>query len=80
LEIIGISLDTNKETLQDFLKKNNIPWKIACSYNGWQDETAILYAINATPSTRLIDRDGILQYYNLKDEELKAAVGTLIEE
>lgn len=80
LEIIGISLDTDKEKLLDFLKKHNISWKIACSYKGWKDKTAILYGINATPSTWLIDRKGILRYYNLKGTELKGAIEKLISE
>jgi len=78
-EIIGISLDTDENLLLNFLKENDIPWKIACSYKGWKDETAISYGINATPSTWLIDRDGILQYFNLKGEELKHAVEELTQ-
>lgn len=80
LEIIGISLDTDEKKLLAFLGKNYIPWKIACSYQGWKDETAILYGINATPTTWLIDRKGILRYYNLKGAALENAIGKLIEE
>lgn len=80
LELVGISLDTDKELLEGFLEKNDIPWKIACSYDGWKDETAILYGINATPSTWLIDRNGILQHQNLSGAELRSAVEELIGE
>ena len=80
-EIIGISLDTEKDLLMNFLKKNNLPWKIACTYKGfYKDETAILYGINATPSTWLIDRRGILRFNEIKGEELKTAIESLIQE
>ncbi|MEE9443147.1 MAG: TlpA disulfide reductase family protein [candidate division Zixibacteria bacterium] len=78
LVIIGISLDTDKELLRGFLEENDIPWKITCTYDGWKDATAILYGISSTPSTWLIDREGVLQYQNVSGEELKNAVEELI--
>ena len=80
LEIIGISLDTEKELLESYLKETALPWKIACSMNGWSDDTAKLYKISATPSTWLIDRKGIVRYYDLRGAELRQAVEQLINE
>lgn len=79
-DIIGISLDTDKELLMNFLDKKKIPWKIACSYKGWKDELVALYGIAATPSTWLIDRKGILQYHDINGEELKTAIESLLRE
>lgn len=79
LEIIGISLDTDMELLKGFLDKKSIPYPVACSYKGYDDEAAKLYGINATPSTWLIDRNGILQYNEVKGEELKAAIESLLK-
>ena len=80
LEILGISLDTDKSLLADFLKKAALPWKIACSWNGWEDATAKLYQISATPSTWLIDRHGVVRYCDVRGEELRKAVETLVAE
>jgi peroxiredoxin len=80
LEIIGISLDTDKKLLEDFLEETAVPWKMACSFKGWSDDTVKLYKINATPSTWLIDRKGFLRYYNLRGEELRQAVEKVIKE
>ncbi len=78
LEIIGISLDTDRKLLDDFLKRSDLPWKMACSYKGWGDETAKLYLVNSTPSTWLIDRKGILRAVNLSGDNLtKAILGLL---
>ena len=79
-EILGISLDTDKELLAKFLTKEDIPWNIACSYKGWDDELVELYGFAATPSTWLIDRKGKLRYNEISGEELKSAIGTLLRE
>ena len=79
-EIIGISLDTEKELLADFLIKKEIPWKIACSYKGWKDELVDLFGFASTPSTWLIDRKGVLRYNEIEGDELKAAIVLLLRE
>jgi len=79
-EILGISLDTDKELLTKFLEKENVPWQIACSYKGWADELVELYGFAATPSTWLIDRKGKLRYNEISGEELKSAIEILLSE
>jgi thiol-disulfide isomerase/thioredoxin len=78
LVIVGISLDTDKTLLQNYLKEISPLWKMACSFQGWNDATAKLYLINATPSSWLIDRKGILRHIDLRGEELYKAVKSLI--
>jgi peroxiredoxin len=78
LVIVGISLDTDKALLQNYLKEISPEWKTACSFQGWNDATAKLYLINATPSSWLIDRKGILRHINLRGEELYKAVKVLL--
>lgn len=78
LLIAGISLDTDKKLLDDYLKKMEIPWSTACSFKGWTDETVKLYRVNSTPSTRLIDRQGILRAVDLSGEKLTKAIMELL--
>jgi peroxiredoxin/type II secretory pathway pseudopilin PulG len=80
LEIIGISLDTEKQLLEEYLKETALPWKIACSLDGWNDSTVKLYQISATPSTWLIDRKGIVRFYDVRGAKLRQAVEQLIAE
>ena len=80
LEIIGISLDTDKQLLERYLKDAALPWKITCSLEGWSDNTVKLYKISATPSTWLIDRKGIVRYYDVRGTKLRQAVDELIKE
>jgi peroxiredoxin len=80
-EIIAISLDKDKELLMKFLDKNSLMWPISCSFKGFNhDETALIYGINATPSTWLVDRKGILRFNEIKGDELKAAIELLLKE
>jgi hypothetical protein len=64
--------------LKKFIDKEKVPWKIAFSGNGWQDETAKLYGVNSVPSYWLIDRTGVLRHFNLRKEELKEAIAALL--
>ena len=80
LEIIGISLDTDKQLLEGYLKEVALPWKITCSLEGWSDNTVKLYKISATPSTWLVDRKGIMRYYDVRGAKLRQAVEELIKE
>jgi peroxiredoxin len=80
LEIIGISLDTDRKLLDAYVKEAGLGWKIACSLQGWSDSTAKLYRISATPSTWLIDRHGVVRYCDVRGAELRHAVEELLGE
>jgi len=79
-EIIGISLDSNKKDVEDYISKENIKWKIAYSGDAWKDATARYYNVNLIPSYWLIDREGILRDFgiHLRDKEtMKKAIEKL---
>jgi peroxiredoxin len=80
-EIIGISLDSNKKAVEDYISKENIKWKIAYSGNAWKDATARYYNVNLIPSYWLIDRNGILRDFgiHLRDKEtMKKTIEKLV--
>lgn len=79
-EIIGISLDTKKEKLEEFIAKEKLSWKITASLKGWKDETRNLYGVKSIPSYWLIDKKGVLRYFGLRKEKLKEAIAQLVTE
>jgi len=79
-EIIGISLDARKSDTEKFVAENGIQWKVSCSGKGFLDETASLFKIEATPSTWLVDKKGLLRFYNPKGPALREAVQQLLSE
>lgn len=59
-DVIGISLDTNKSRLEEYLKKNEIPWPQYFDGKGWNNEIAVRYGVKGIPAAYLIGRDGVL--------------------
>lgn len=61
LEVIGVSLDDDKEDLLNFLKKNGpAPWPQYFDGKGWNTEASFKFAINAVPTIFLLDKKGNL--------------------
>jgi peroxiredoxin len=82
-EIIGISLDDSKQKVLDYIAKEKLEWKTACSEKAWFSDTARQYNVNLIPSYWLIDRKGILRDfgYHLRDKEtMKKAIEKLVSE
>jgi len=79
-EIIGISLDNSIEPLNEFIKNEDLKWKISYSGKGWKDDTAKLYGVNSIPSYWLIDKKGNLRYFGLGKDKLKKVVEELLAE
>ncbi len=79
-EMIGISLDSNQEKLKEYIKQNNLEWKMSCSGQIWSDPTAVRYGVNSIPSLWVIDKKGFLRSFDLKGEELRKTIITLLTE
>lgn len=80
LDIISIGLDDNKEKLDTFLAENPMPWKTVFSGKGWGDDIAKLYRVTWIPSIWLVDKKGILRYFDHRGEDLKSAIEELLAE
>ena len=80
-EIIGISLDEEKETLASFVKTNNMPWPQYFDGKRWTNELALKYAVDAIPATFLLDRDGkiVAKTDTLRDKGLSEALAKLLK-
>lgn len=79
-EMLGISLDSSEEKLRNYIKPNNLQWKMTCSGQVWNDPTVVRYGVNSLPSLWLIDKKGILRSFDIKGEELRQAIITLLAE
>src|SRR5690606_34874468 len=55
LEIVFISLDTQKEDFINFSK--DFPWLSNCDLNGWESQPARDYHIFATPTMYLLNKN-----------------------
>lgn len=76
-EIIGISLDSGKAPLEDYIEKEGITWP---QYYDNSRQVSNMYQVRAIPSTFLIDADGIIRQTNLRGSALETAVAELVRE
>jgi len=79
-EILGISLDEDKDALQKFLKKSEIPWPQYFDGKQWNNEISFRFGINGVPTEWLIDKKGILRDTNARGEMLGMRVDELLRE
>lgn len=79
-EIMGISLDSSEEALKEYVKKEEIPWLISFSGEAWLDANAKMYNVNSIPSVWLVDKKGVLRYFDIHGEDIEKAVLKLLAE
>ena len=72
LEIIGVSLDTDKDAWEAAIEKDGLTWVNVSSLNGWQCETISLYSISGVPSLFILDEYNNIMATGLRGERLKA--------
>ena len=79
-EIVGISLDQDKEKMQEALKKHGMTWMQHFDGLGWKNKISSGYGIDSIPATWLIDKKGMLRESGLRGEALESAVVRLLRE
>jgi peroxiredoxin len=57
IDIVAVSIDSDKALLEEYLIENPLPWDVVCEYNGWDGKIVIDYAVFATPTMYLIDKN-----------------------
>jgi thiol-disulfide isomerase/thioredoxin len=73
-DIIGISLDQDKDKLTDFTKKKDMGWPQYFDGQGWGNKLAVKYGIESIPSNFLLDPEGKIIDKDLRGEALEQAV------
>ncbi len=81
-EVVGISGDKTRQPLDEFLKKNELPWTVLYGKDG-PSPTIEHYGISAWPTVLLVDRDGKVVSLNARGktlrDELKRLLGPIQE-
>lgn len=78
-EIIGISLDSNKEAWLKAVDKDGLTWTHLSDLKGWQCATATTYGVKAVPASFLIDPNGKVVGKDLRGEELNKTLADLFK-
>jgi thiol-disulfide isomerase/thioredoxin len=73
-DIIGISLDDDRDKLTAFLKQKKMTWPQYFDGEGWGNKLAVKYGVNSIPATYLVDGQGKIIASDLRGAELEKAV------
>lgn len=78
-EIVGISFDQNKATLESFVARERMTWPQYFDGKGWENELGQRFGISSIPSMWLIDKKGNLRDLSARDD-LEGKVEKLLAE
>ena len=81
-EVVGVSLDEDKATLEKFVSDQKIPWPILYEKpegEGWQHPLSTYYGISGIPTVILIGRDGNVITLNARGEKLGEALDAIFK-
>jgi thiol-disulfide isomerase/thioredoxin len=78
-EIVGISLDQDKEKLMTFVKEKGMEWPQYFDGKGWQNEISTKYGISSIPAMWLVNKKGMVVSTNARGG-LEETVAKLLAE
>jgi peroxiredoxin len=73
-EVIGISLDKDRQKLASFTKEKKMLWPQYFDGLMWENKLAVKYGVNSIPATYLLDGKGMIIGKDLRGEALDRAV------
>jgi peroxiredoxin len=79
-EILGVSLDSNKDKWLQAIQKDNLTWTHVSDLKGWQNEAAKKYGVNSIPFNVLLDKDGKIVAKGLRGAALEAELAKILGE
>ncbi|MDZ7657786.1 TlpA disulfide reductase family protein [Fodinibius sp.] len=79
VQIIGVSLDTDSEKLNRFVKEREINWPQILQSQRWDDEITQMYNVYVIPKSFVIGRDGKIVAKNIRGEELEKEIAKLVK-
>ncbi len=78
-EIFAVSLDSNKDSWLNAIKKDSLDWIHVSDLKEQENEAALIYGIHSIPNNFLIDQNGIIIGRNLRGEELNKKLSETLD-
>lgn len=79
LEVVGVSLDNDKDAWVKAIADLNMPWPQMSDLKGWECAGAQMYNIRAIPANVLVDQEGKIVAKDLRGEELLNKMAELLK-
>ncbi len=80
LEIYAVSVDGKEADWKKAIAKQKLNWIQVIDKGNWESPTAVKWGIEAIPTTFIIDKKGVLRYYNLGGKTLTNVIDMLLKE
>ena len=72
VEIVGISLDKDRDKLNTVVTREKMTWPQFFDGNGWKNEMAVRFGVQSIPALWLVDQQGVLRdTYGREDLQAK---------
>lgn len=71
-DVLGVSLDKNKDRWQAAIEKDGLVWNHVSDLKGWANSAAAKYGVRSIPATFLLDAEGKIIGKNLRGAALEA--------
>lgn len=79
LEIVGVSLDKDKDRWKKAIRDDNLKWINLCDFKGNNSEPVLIYKVNNIPNNILINKDGVIIARNLEANDLKSKLKEIFD-
>lgn len=80
VEVIGVSIDPTPDAARAVFQAKGVAWPVIWEEKGWQSPLLRSCAINALPTTWVLDRTGALRTLNARGESAARLVRALLKE
>lgn len=77
-EVVGVTLDENRDVVEKYLDEADIPWPTVFSPTGWENSIPEKYAIDAIPRWILVDQEGKVVSMNARGRRLPMELQRLL--
>jgi peroxiredoxin len=78
-DILGVSLDDEKEAWVKAIKKDNLNWSHVSDLKGWKNSAAELYGVQAIPMNFLLDKEGNIVGKGLRGDKLEEKLAEVMK-
>ncbi|KAF0201852.1 MAG: alkyl hydroperoxide reductase/Thiol specific antioxidant/Mal [Bacteroidetes bacterium] len=79
-EILGVSLDRDKDAWIKAIAKDSLTWNQVSDLKYWQSEAAQAYGVKSIPHTVLLDRNGLVIARGLRGKALERKLEEIFQE
>jgi peroxiredoxin len=77
--ILGVSLDDNKTSWMNAIRKDKLTWTQVSDLQSWNNKVAQMYKIQSIPANYLLDPSGKIIAKDLRGEELQVKLKELLQ-